>query len=73
MRRASPTGTGTPAEPGRRWTATGTAGAAAGAAVVAGAGFGGPNAAGPLPAGEEAARETTKTRHTPCDRVTCGA
>ncbi|MFF4420758.1 hypothetical protein ACFY04_08210 [Streptomyces sp. NPDC001549] len=70
MRRASPTGTGTPAEPGRRWTATGTAGAAAGAAV---AGFDGLYAAGPLLAGEEVARETMKTRHTPRDRVTCGA
>ncbi|MFF3087048.1 VanW family protein [Streptomyces nojiriensis] len=33
MRRASPTGTGTPAERGRRWTASGIAGAAAGAAA----------------------------------------
>ncbi|WUF68271.1 VanW family protein [Streptomyces nojiriensis] len=55
MRRASPTGTGTPAEPGRRWTASGIAGAAAGAAVV---GFGGPYAAGLLLAGEEVAAGT---------------
>ncbi|MCX4803649.1 peptidoglycan binding domain-containing protein [Streptomyces sp. NBC_01214] len=55
MRRASPTGTGTPAEPGRRWTATGIAGAAAGAAAV---GFGGPYAAGLLLTGEEVAAGT---------------
>lgn len=59
MRRASPTGTGTPAEPGRRWTATGIAGAAAVPRPSASAGrFG---------------RETMKTRCTPRDRVTCGA
>ncbi|MFE5806794.1 VanW family protein [Streptomyces sp. NPDC056491] len=52
MRRASPTGTGTPAEPGRRWTVTGIAGAAAGAAVV---GFGGLYAAALLLAGEDIA------------------
>ncbi len=50
MRRASPTGTGTPAEPGRRWSAKSIAGAAAGAAVV---GFGGLYAAGLLLAGED--------------------
>ncbi|MFD5414465.1 VanW family protein [Streptomyces nojiriensis] len=55
MRRASPTGTGTPAEPGRRWTASGIAGAAAGAAVV---GFGRLYAAGLLLAGEEVAAGT---------------
>ncbi|MFI8389586.1 hypothetical protein [Streptomyces sp. NPDC085540] len=55
MRRASPTGTGTPAEPDRRWTATGTAGAAAGAAAV---GSGGPYAAGLLLTGEEVAAGT---------------
>ncbi|MFB6563607.1 hypothetical protein ACFCYH_32760 [Streptomyces sp. NPDC056400] len=55
MRRASPTGTGTPAEPGRRWTATGIAGAAAGAAAV---GFGGPYAVGLLLTGEEVATGT---------------
>ncbi|WP_328791988.1 hypothetical protein [Streptomyces sp. NBC_00273] len=55
MRRASPTGTGTPAAPGRRWTATGIAGADAGAAAV---GFGGLYAAGLLLTGEEVAAGT---------------
>ncbi|MFE1869861.1 hypothetical protein ACFW9N_03025 [Streptomyces sp. NPDC059496] len=55
MRRASPTGTGTPAAPGRRWTATGIAGAAAGAAAV---GFGGLYTAGLLLTGEEVAAGT---------------
>ncbi|CAM5282086.1 VanW family protein [Streptomyces avidinii] len=58
MRRASPTGTGTPADPGRRWTAKGIAGAAAGAAAV---GFGGLYAAGLLLAGEDVP-EGTKVR-----------
>ncbi|MFD3471361.1 hypothetical protein ACFWWM_34420 [Streptomyces sp. NPDC058682] len=110
MRRASPTGTGTPAEPGRRWTATGIAGAAAGAGrkmspspavpskhlslkddgrsrlapVRTG---GGPKCEPQSPlegfdvavdrvfvrGGKEVGRETMKTRHTPRDRVTCGA